>query len=429
MRTFYHILINSLIAGITNSFVWFALTFWAYLETNSVLATSIVSGVYLTANALSAFWFGSIVDHNKKKTAMLISSVISLFFFTISYLIYFISPKEFFTTINTPNFWILVLAVLFGVIAGNIRNITLPTIVSILVDEDKRDKANGLVGTTNGIAFAITSVFSGLVLAYMGMNWVLILSVVITLLAIIHLYFIDIPEKIQEHVEEAPKTVDVKGTLHLIYSIPGLFGLILFATFNNLLGGVFMSLMDAYGLTLVSLQVWGFIWGFLSLGFIFGGILVAKRGLGSSPLRTLFISNIIMWTVCIFFTIQASIVLLIVGMIIWICLVPFIEASEQTIYQKVVPYERLGRVMGIAQTIESAASPVMAFLIGPIAQFIFIPFMTTGEGVQLIGPWFGAGQGRGIALVFTLAGIIGLIFTYYSMKSKSYKLLLEHYKK
>ena len=62
--------------------------------------------------------------------------------------------------------------------------------------------------------------------------------------------------------------------------MPGLFGLILFAAFNNLLGGVFMSLMDAYGLSLMSVEAWGILFGVISLGFIVGGLVVSKRGLG-----------------------------------------------------------------------------------------------------------------------------------------------------
>jgi MFS transporter, DHA3 family, multidrug efflux protein len=72
----------------------------------------------------------------------------------------------------------------------------------------------------------------------------------------------------------------------------------------------------------------------------------------------------------------------------------------------VVPPQRLGRVIGFAHSIEQAASPITAFLIGPIAQLIFIPFMTTGAGAQAIGHWFETGTGRGIALVFTTAGIV-----------------------
>lgn len=188
-----------------------------------------------------------------------------------------------------------------------------------------------------------------------------------------------------------------------------------------------MSLMDPYGLLLVSVQVWGILWGFLSLGFIVGGLIVAKRGLGSKPLRTLFRANIVTWTICILFTLQSSIVLLTVGMFIWLCLAPIVEAAEQTILQKVVPPERQGRVFGFAQSVEQAASPITAFLIGPIAQLLFIPFMTTGAGVDLLGPWFGTGTDRGIALVFIAAGAIGLIATLLAMRSFSYKTLTRMY--
>jgi DHA3 family multidrug efflux protein-like MFS transporter len=209
--------------------------------------------------------------------------------------------------------------------------------------------------------------------------------------------------------------------------VPGLFALILFHTFNNFLGGIFMSLMDAYGLQLVSVQAWGVLWGVLSLGFIVGGLFVARKGLGKSPLRALFLGNIVMWTVCCVFTLQASIVLLAAGMFIWLCLVPLVEAAEQTILQKVIPPERQGRVFGFAQSVEQAASPVTAFMIGPIAQLIFIPFMTTGAGARLLGPWFGTGMDRGLALLFTLAGMIGLAVTLMAMRTRSYRVLAENY--
>ena len=35
MRTFYHVVANTLVVSITNFFVWFALIFWLYLETQS----------------------------------------------------------------------------------------------------------------------------------------------------------------------------------------------------------------------------------------------------------------------------------------------------------------------------------------------------------------------------------------------------------
>ncbi|GAB3948138.1 MFS transporter [Spirosoma harenae] len=429
MKTFYAVLANSLAASLTNNFVWFAVTFWVYLETKSVVATSVMAGVYSGTVALSGFFLGSLVDRYKKKTAMMLSSISSFALYVIALIIYWTTPEKVFNNPGSPILWTFVILALFGAIIGNIRSIALSTLVTVLIPENERDKANGMVGTTNGVSFLISSIFSGLGIGFLGMSWTLIVAIGLTALTLVHLWFLAIPEKGIAHVEGQTNHIDIKGTIRALSGMPGLFALIFFNTFNNFLGGVFMSLMDAYGLSLVTVQTWGILWGVLSLGFIIGGLIVAKKGLGPKPLRTLFIANIVMWTICVFFTIQASIVLLAIGMFSYLCLIPVVEAAEQTIVQKLIPPERQGRVFGFAQSIEQAASPITAFLIGPIAQYIFIPFMTTGLGVELIGSWFGTGKDRGLALLFTVTGLVGLIVTIIAMQSRAYNLLSENYQK
>jgi DHA3 family multidrug efflux protein-like MFS transporter len=430
LGTFYQLLANNLVVSTTNFTVWFALIFFTFLETQSVFATAMLSGLYLVFVSVSGFWFGSLVDHYKKKQVMLWSSLVTLVIFSIGFFVYVSAAPGEFANVGSLRLWVFAPLLLAGVIAGNVRGIALPTLVTLLFAPKQRERANGLVGTVFGTAILVTSVISGLLVGHSGMYWVLILGIVVTAVSMIHLWFIKIPEKAVAHVEgEAPKRVDLRGTFKVIAAIRGLLALILFTTFNNFLGGVFMSLMDAYGLSLVSVEAWGLLWGFLSTGFIVGGFVIAKYGLGGKPLRALFGANIAIWFATIFFTIQPSVVLLAIGSYIYLTVVPFIEAAEHTIIQKVVPHERQGRVFGFAQSVELAAAPLTAFLIGPIAQFIFIPFMTTGAGVDLIGSWFGTGPDRGIALVFTLTGIIGLAVTLIAMQSKSYKLLAKRYAK
>src|SRR5688500_10586525 len=108
---------------------------------------------------------------------------------------------------------------------------------------------------------------------------------------------------------------------------------------------------------------------------------------------------------------------------------PYAEAAVQTTLQKVVPYERQGRVFGFAQSVEQAASPLTAFLIAPLAQFVFIPLMTDGWGADLIGNWYGRGPERGIALVFTVAGVLGVIATVLAWNSGYYRRLSAAYAK
>jgi len=258
----------------------------------------------------------------------------------------------------------------------------------------------------------------------------MVLALVFTVLAFVHLWLVKIDEGRPEQTAEEkaePRRVDIAGTIRVIAGVPGLFALIFFATINNFLGGIFMALLDAYGLSLVSVEIWGLLFGVLSTAFIAAGIIIARTGLGKSPLRTLLAVNCITWTVCIFFTIQPSIWLLAAGCFIWMFLGPYAEAAEQTTLQKVVPVERQGRVFGFAQSVEQAASPLTAFLIGPLTQFIVIPFMTDGLGADWIGGWFGTGPDRGIALVFTVAGFVGLVITIIAFNSKYYRQLSAAY--
>jgi DHA3 family multidrug efflux protein-like MFS transporter len=431
MSTFHQILANTVVASITNSTLWFALTFWVYLETRSVFATGIIAGIYVGTLAVSGFWFGSIVDHHYKRTVMLLSSAVSFLFYALALVLFETVDRAAFTALGEPYLWILIVLIMVGVLAGNLRTIALPTLVTVLIPEDRRDKANGLVGMTTGISFLTTSVISGFLVAWGGMRGTLLFGLGLTLLAFLHLFFLTVEgDRIaSDATPHEKKTIDLRGTIALVTSINGLIALILFATFNNFLGGVFMALMDAYGLSLVSVQTWGLLFGVLSTAFIISGIAISKTGLGTNPLRTLLLVNVIAWIVCMFFTIQSSIVLLSIGMFTWMLIGPYAEAAEHTTLQKVVPMERQGRVFGFAQSVEQAAAPLTAFLIGPFTEFVVIPFMTDGRGAQAIGGWFGTGPARGIALVFTVTGMFGLAVTLLAFRSRAYRDLSARYQR
>ncbi len=424
---FYKILANNLVAGVANNLVWFALTFWVFIETQSVLTTSWIAGIFALMSMGGGFVFGPIVDHYRKKTAMLYSSIVSIVCFLLGGLIFLYTDASVWSNPSAAELWFLITTLMIGVTANNLRVIALSTTVTMLFEKN-RDKANGLVGVTQGLSFAITSVLSGVLIGFFGMGTTLVVTIIATSLVIIHLLTLKIPEPEVVHIENQSTTkIDLRGTYLLILTIPGLFGLIIFNTFNNFLGGVFMALMDPYGLSLMSVKWWGTFWGIASLMMIAGSIYVSKYGVGKHPLQRIMFFNMIMWSMCIIFPIQASIPLLVIGMFLWLALSPIVEAAEQTILQAVVPFERQGRVFGFAQSIESFASPITTLLMGPLAQFIFIPFMTTGVGVSLIGDWFGVGADRGIALIFIIAGLLGTIVTAIAWKSRPYKYLSTHY--
>lgn len=430
MRRFYNVLLNTLIANVTTSYIWFALTFWVYLETKSVLATGIIGGAYMLLVAIFSIVFGTVVDHHKKKNVMVFSSIFTLLFFALGGLVYYWFDKSQLLDWTGPVFWLFTGVILIGAVVENMRNIALSTTVTLLVPKDDHDKANGMVGSVQGVAFMVTSVFSGFSVGFLGMGWTMLIAIILTALAAVHILFVKIPEeKIYHDPELKNKKIDLKGSIAAIRAVPGLAWLIVFTTFNNLVGGVFMALMDPYGLTLFSVEMWGVVLGITSTGFIIGGMAIAKKGLGKNPLRTMLLINIGVAVLGALFTIREFWLLYAAGMFLFMCLMPAAEAVEQTIIQRVVPLKRQGRVFGLAQAVESASSPITAFIVAPFAQFAIIPYMNSDAGMRTFGWLLGEGQARGIALVFLIASMIMLAVVLLAFKTRAYRQLSEFYQK
>lgn len=422
MKQFYNVLINTLIANVTTSYLWFALTFWVYLETKSVLATGLIGGTYMLLVALCSIWFGTVVDRHKKRSVMVFAAAFTLVAFLVASLLYVILPEEALLSIASPWLWLFAGIILIGAVVENMRNIALSTIVTLLVDKDRRANANGLVGTVQGIGFIVTSVFSGLSVGLLGMGWTLAIACFLTAVAFVHILFVKIPEKgIAHDPELKDKQVDIKGSIMAIKMIPGLFGLLFFSMFNNFIGGSYMALMDPYGLTIFSVELWGIVFGVAGTGFIIGGLLVAQFGLGKKPIKTLLLTVVIMGMIGAFFTIREWAWLYVAGIWIYMLLIPIIESAEQTVIQRVVPYVKQGRVFGFAQALESSAAPITAFLVAPIAEFFVIPYMNSVQGKENLGWMLGDGGARGIALIFLISGLIMVAAALLAFLTKTYR--------
>lgn len=427
-RAFAQVLINTAVANTATSFLWFALVFWVYIETRSVLATGIIGGAYMLLVSLFAMVFGTFVDRHRKRTVMVVSSAVSAAAFLAAGGLYLWHPESALLDLGGPWFWLFSGIILAGGVIEQMRSIALSTVVTLLIDEDRRANANGLVGTVQGIAFVMTSVFSGLSVGFLGMGGTLAIAIAAMIVTFAHLLFVRIPEETPDH-DGGSATLDLRGSWRAVRAAPGLFPLIIFSTFNNLIGGVYMALMDPYGLTLFSVQMWGLVFGIAATGFLVGGAVVAKWGLGRKPMRTMLLVVAAMGMLGSVFMIREWWALYVVGIWLYMVLVPPVEAAEQTVIQKLVPFSRQGRVFGFAAAFEAAAAPVTAFLIAPIAEFWVIPYMNTAAGQQRWGWLLGEGEARGMALICFFAGLVMTVVALLAFRTPAYRTLTELYAK
>lgn len=430
MKRFFPILINVATANTSAYFLWSAFSFWIYLETKSVLILSILSGTYMLLVTLSSMLFGTIVDKYKKKRVITLASVVTLALLCVSGWVMHFEPKSQISQLSSPSFWLFSIPLLLAALACNLRGIALSTTVSILVEKENYARANGLIGMVQGVGMIANTVFSGLIIGQLGLDWAMYITLIVSAVMLIHLFFVPIAE---DHIVHDPKLqnkrIDFSGALRAIHVIPGLMGLIIFTTFNNFIGGVIMVLLDPYGLSIFRVEVWGVVLGFTGSGFIFGGLIISRLGLGKRPVKTLLWGYVITSLICVVFTLREWAPLFVLGMFLYMISVPFIEAAEQTIIQTIVPKHTQGRVFGFAQTVESAATPISIFIIGPFAQFSLIPFMNSDSGKKAFGWLLGEGSTRGIALTFLIAGILMLIISLVAFRTRAYRILSDTFSK
>ena len=176
------------------------------------------------------------------------------------------------------------------------------------------------------------------------------------------------------------------------------------------------------------MQTWGLLWGALSAGVIVGGLLVARIGLGSNPVRLLLLVNVVLWTVTVLFPLRSSIVLLAAGMAVYMLLVPVRRGRR-------ADHPAEGRAVraagpGVRLRAERRAGRVAADRVPdrPDRPVRLHPVhdRRLGRPSDLVR-WFGTGADRGIALVFVVTGVLGLFATVAGAASKPYRRLSAAY--
>jgi hypothetical protein len=86
---------------------------------------------------------------------------------------------------------------------------------------------------------------------------------------------------------------------------------------------------------------------------------------------------------------------------------PWINGSNQAIWQAKVAPDVQGKVFSIRRLIAWFSTPLAALTAGPLADFVVEPAMRQGDSAaaRVFGPLFGVEPGAGMALVISLCGL------------------------
>lgn len=98
------------------------------------------------------------------------------------------------------------------------------------------------------------------------------------------------------------------------------------------------------------------------------------------------------------------------------------NANLMAVMREAVPTDMQGRFFSAKDTLQNCTIPLGIFLGGVLADYVFEPFMMAASPTQqVLSIFFGAGKGTGIAFMFFLVGIIGILISLAQLKNPVYK--------
>jgi MFS family permease len=384
----------------------FAFTIWAWQVTGTATALALVGFFSFTPAILISPIAGALIDRWDRRRAMMLSDFAAV---TSTLVVLFL-----FST-GQLEVWHLYIT---GAVTGFFSAFQFPAYsatVTLMVSKEQYGRASGLLSMAEFGSSIVSPIIAALALPIIGIGGILVIDVVTFCVALFTLLFVIFPRPAMSEVGETSRgslwAESIFG-FRYIKARPSLLGLqFIFFTLNLVINfavtlfspmilarsgndsamlGLVQSTLGAGGLVgSIILSIWGGprrkIHGVLL------GMTLAMCGMTTIGLSR----NLPSWALTTFLTMFC---------------VPILNGSSQAIWQAKVEPDVQGRVFATRSLIAQISAPVAMLLSGPLADQVFEPAMINdGFLAPIFGGVIGVGPGAGMALMFFLTGLLGIL--------------------
>jgi DHA3 family macrolide efflux protein-like MFS transporter len=383
----------------------FALGIWLFQETGLATPLALTALAGFLPGILAGPFAGALVDRIDRKTAMIFSDTVQGAASLALLLLLAAGRLE-------PLALYLLLAV--GSAAGSLQYPAEAATVSLLVPREQLGRANGLLAMSDGLSNLLAPLLAAALLPFIGVEGVLLIDLLTFAFAVIVLLFLRIPRPAVSAIgasERGSLWREARGGWRYIVARPGLLGLLLvFAGINltmSLTGVLITPLLLAR--TGNDSVVVGTVFSAFGLGGLIGAAIMTATG-GPRPRVHGVFASIALAGVFgqALFGLANSTPLWLVCALLNGLLLPIMNGSSQAIWQAKVEADLQGRVFAVRRVIAQFTAPIGFLASGALADNVFGPLMRGPVGESL-APLLGPVEGRGIAAMFLIAGVLTLL--------------------
>ena len=393
----------SLVASSATSF---ALAVWAYQQSGSALALSMIFTASALPSLLVSPLAGVWVDRYSRKVMMAVSDSLAAVV-TGALLVLFLTGHL--------QLWHFYASALVSGVGNAIQWPAYSAAISTMVPKEQYHRANGMVSLARSAPFVLAPMVSGALYPLVGLGGFLIFDLATFALAIGALAMVRIPPPIVTKEGQASKGSFWHEALYgfrYIYERKSLLGLLLFFLAINLAGGFCRRLFEPFILARTgSSTALGFIRAAGAIGALAGGLLMTVWGGFKRRMHNIFLAQIL---AAIFeltlFGLARSVPMWIAMAGIGGACIPISNAASQAIWQAKVAPDLQGRVYAARSMIAFASTPILPLLAGALADHVTEPAMMSSTWLsRTFGGLVGTAAGSGMALQFVLSGGLYLL--------------------
>ncbi len=415
MRAFTIVWLGQLASMLGTTMTQFALTIWSWrfvTEVQPVDDPAFAMALVGLFNFAPAILFspiaGALVDRWNRKTTMMLVDLAAGISTIAIFMLY---------STNNLQIWHLYVA---GAFTGIFQSFHFPaysSAISMMVSKEQYARADAMLGLVDSATTIFAPIIASFFLGIIGIAGIMLIDIVSFLAAIGTLLFVHIPQPAATAAGAEGKgsllTESVYG-FRYIFARPSLLGLQLVFFFGNFLHGLGFTVLAPMILSRTgnNEMLLGFVQSAFGVGGVIGGVLLAAWG----GLKRRVHGVLAGWIISSLF----GTVLMGLGQAlpVWLAAaffgafaVPFINGSNQAIWQSKVAPDVQGRVFASRRLIAQITFPVATVLSGLLADRVFEPGLSSADGslAATFGPLVGVGPGAGMSLMFIIAGFLTLI--------------------
>ena len=395
----------------------YAIIIWVYSQKGTASSVTLLTVCSFLPTIFLRFLAGSMVDRWNKKRIMLIADLLAACGTLAVFVLHSAEVLE---------IWHLYVINFLLSLMNAFQEPASFVAVSMLVPKEHYARAGGLQGFGGAAISILAPALGALLLAYGGLELVLIVDLVTFAIAfLVLLFLIRIPEVEKTETEEEPFSQTCLAGIRYLKEHTAILRITLFLAVINFLaklGNDGMLSPFILGRTGNNQPVLGAVESFTALGVLAGSLLVtlmkpAKKRIPLIFITTglIFFGNIIqsmtsrpwLWCAAAFGSYLFAAVM---------------NVNMDTMMREKVPLEMQGRVFSAKSTLQNFTIPIALLLGGLLADKVFEPFMLTDSPMQqILSRLFGTGKGAGIGLMFFIVGIAGMLISFTRLRKPVYR--------